>query len=57
MSHATYVALSYGAALLLVGGLVLAIWRDGRARRAEIAALEAQGIRRRSAGRNEGMGA
>lgn len=50
MSHAAYVAGSYGAALLTVAGLILWVWLDGRARRRELAALEAAGIRRRSAG-------
>ena len=48
MSHAAFVALSYAAAALIIGGLVVAIWLDGRARRRELAALEAAGIRRRS---------
>ncbi len=49
MTHTTYVALSYAAAILLVGGLTLAIWLDGRGRRRDLAELEAQGVRRRSA--------
>lgn len=48
MTHTTYVALSYAAAVLLIGGLALSIWLDGRTRRREIAALEAKGVRRRS---------
>ena len=35
---------------LTVAGLILWVWLDGRARRRELAALEAAGIRRRSAG-------
>tara|TARA_B100000678_G_scaffold228742_1_gene196780 strand:+ start:406 stop:582 length:177 start_codon:yes stop_codon:yes gene_type:complete len=48
MTHATYVALSYGAAVLLVGGLALMTILDGRARKRDLAELEAQGVRRRS---------
>lgn len=48
MSHLVFVALSYAAAVLIVGGLTLAILLDARARRREIAELEAAGIRRRS---------
>lgn len=53
MSHTAYVALSYAAAVLLVGGLALSIWLDGRARRRDIAALEAKGVRRRSTANKE----
>jgi heme exporter protein D len=49
MTHGTFVALSYAAAILLVGGLALMIWLDGRGRRRDLAELEAQGIHRRSA--------
>ena len=50
MNHAAYVAAAYAAAFLTVAGLILWVWLDGRARRRELAALEAAGIRRRSAG-------
>lgn len=50
MNHATYVAAAYAAAFLTVAALILWVWLDGRARRRELAALEAVGIRRRSAG-------
>lgn len=50
MNHVTYVAASYGAAFLTIAGLILWVWLDGRARRRELAVLEAAGIRRRSAG-------
>lgn len=49
MSHGSYIALSYAAAALLIGGLTLYIWLAGRIRRREIARLEAEGVRRRSA--------
>lgn len=54
MSHAFYIAMSYGLTAVIVGVLTLAIWLDGRARRAELAALEASGIRRRSAAKTAG---
>ena len=41
MTHATYVALSYGAAVILIGGLVLMTILDGRARKRDLAELEA----------------
>jgi heme exporter protein D len=49
MTHAFYVIGSYA----LTGGICLAltiwVYLDGRARQAELKALEAQGVRRRSA--------
>lgn len=47
--HIGFVLASYGAALGVVLGLILWVVVDGRARQAEIRALEASGIRRRSA--------
>lgn len=49
MEHAFYVNLSYGFSALIVLLLIGWIWLDGRARRSELAELEASGIRRRSA--------
>ncbi|MCK3778429.1 heme exporter protein CcmD [Ensifer sesbaniae] len=49
MSHAVYVFTSYGIATLTVLGLIAWVVLDGRARRRELAELEASGIRRRSA--------
>lgn len=48
MTHFAYVALAYGASALAIAGLVAWILLDQRARRAEMAALEAAGVRRRS---------
>lgn len=48
MTHFAYVAAAYAASFATIGGLVLWVWLDGRARRLELAALEASGIRRRS---------
>ncbi len=49
MSHLAYVTAAYAATLAVVAGLGLWLVLDGRARRRELAELEARGIRRRSA--------
>ncbi|MDW5315566.1 heme exporter protein CcmD [Rhizobium sp. PL01] len=49
MTHTAYVFASYGIAAVTVLSLVVWVWTDGRARRRELQALEAAGIRRRSA--------
>ncbi len=49
MSHFAYVALSYGVTVVVVAALILWVVFDQRGRRAELAELEARGIRRRSA--------
>lgn len=49
MTHAFYVLASYAVAALVVFGLVIWTFADGRARRRELAELEAAGLRRRSA--------
>ena len=49
MTHAFYVVGSYIAAGGICLGLILWTWLDGRARQEELKALEAQGVRRRSA--------
>ena len=46
MSHTFYIAASYIVAALIVAGLIGWTWLDGRARRRELAALEASGFRR-----------
>ena len=48
MTHSFFVALAYGATALTVLALIGWIVLDQRARRAEMAALEARGIGRRS---------
>jgi heme exporter protein D len=48
MSHEAFVFLSYAATAVTLAGLLGAILLDGRARRRELAELEAQGVRRRS---------
>jgi heme exporter protein D len=49
MKYAFYVFSSYGVAGVLTLCLIAWVWLDGRARRQELAELEASGIRRRSA--------
>lgn len=49
MTHAFYVYSAYGFAALVTIAVTLWTWADGRARQKELAALEASGIRRRSA--------
>lgn len=49
MTHTFYVAMSYAFSVLIVIGMIGWIWFDGRARKRELADLEAAGIRRRSA--------
>ncbi|MEO5324715.1 heme exporter protein CcmD [Mesorhizobium sp. CC13] len=46
--HALYVTAAYGASALAIAGLVLWILFDQRARKRELAELEAAGHRRRS---------
>jgi heme exporter protein D len=54
MTHTFYIAMSYGIAGLVSLFLIAWVWLDGRARRRELAQLEAAGIRRRSAKTQEG---
>ena len=48
MNYAFYVFTSYGVAAAVTLCLIAWVWLDGRARRKELAELEASGIRRRS---------
>jgi len=48
MSHQAFVFFSYAATAVTLAGLLIGILLDGRGRRAELAELEAQGVRRRS---------
>lgn len=50
-THGLYVAVSYGAAAVIVAGMILWVVLDARARRRELKMLEDAGIRRRSAGK------
>jgi heme exporter protein D len=49
MNYAFYVFTSYGVATFVILCLIAWVWLDGRARRKELAQLEASGFRRRSA--------
>jgi heme exporter protein D len=49
MDHPWFVATAYGISAIVIAGLIGWILLDGRARRRDIAALEASGVRRRSA--------
>ena len=53
MSHLAFVLLSYGVTVLMVAALILWVLLDQRGRQAELAELEARGVRRRSAARAE----
>lgn len=53
-SYAFYVYGSYVLAALMTIAVTLWTWADGRARQKELAALEAAGIRRRSARPKDG---
>ncbi|CAH0338695.1 heme exporter protein CcmD [Rhizobium sp. CECT 9324] len=57
MSHAFYVYGSYLLTALICLVLIGWVWLDGRARQGELKALEASGIRRRSAAVKPGEGA
>ncbi len=50
MSHAGYILAAYLAAVLVVGGLVSWIVLDYRTQKRKLQRLEAEGVRRRSAG-------
>ena len=48
-THAVFIAAAYGASALSIAALALWIVLDGRAVRRRLEAMEARGIRRRSA--------
>ena len=47
-AHALYVSAAYGISALAIAALVIWILADQRARKRELAELEAAGVRRRS---------
>jgi heme exporter protein D len=55
-AHVLYVAAAYGVSALVLAGLALWILADQKARRREMAALEAAGVRRRSDARDSRTG-
>ena len=54
MSHFAFVALAYGVTAVTVAVLILWIVFDQIGRRADLAALEASGVRRRSDPKKDG---
>lgn len=48
MTHFSYVAIAYGVTGLTALALIAWVFLDQRARRAELAELDASGVRRRS---------
>lgn len=55
--HAVFIWASYGAVILVIGGLILWLVADGLKQAAALKDLEARGVRRRSAsnGASEGQ--
>lgn len=53
MSHTFYIAMSYGVTALISFGLIAWVALDAKARSRELKALEASGIRRRSASKEQ----
>jgi len=51
LNHVAYVSAAYGAAVLVIAGIAIWLAADHRARRRELADLEARGVRRRSQGK------
>ncbi len=49
MTHTFYITTAYAVTAIVTLCLIGWVWLDGRARRQELAELEASGIRRRSA--------
>lgn len=52
--HAVFIVASYAIVALVIGGLIAWIMVDGRMLARRLAELEARGVRRRSAGGNDG---
>lgn len=48
--HAVFIVAAYAGVIVATLGLIGWVWADSRRVKARLAALEAQGIRRRSAG-------
>ncbi|MEX0852224.1 MAG: heme exporter protein CcmD [Bauldia sp.] len=48
--HWAFIAAAYGVTVAVLAGLILWVVADGRTQRRRLAELEAQGVRRRSAG-------
>jgi heme exporter protein D len=54
MDHPWFVAAAYGISAIVIAGLILWVLLEARARRRDIADLEASGVRRRSAQGGQG---
>jgi heme exporter protein D len=52
MNHLAYVSAAYGVTILVLVGIAAWLVADHRARRRELADLEARGVRRRSQARS-----
>lgn len=52
-THSFFIAAAYGASALVIGLLALSILLDGRAVRRRLSEMEARGVRRRSARRED----
>ena len=50
MTHIGYIVAAYLAAVLVIGGLTIWIMMDNRAQQRKLKQLDADGVRRRSAG-------
>lgn len=46
--HAVFIWLCYGGVAIVIAGLMVALWLDGRRHARELALLEARGLRRES---------
>jgi heme exporter protein D len=53
LSHAFYIYSSYGISAIVLAAIIAWVYFDSRARKKELARLEAAGIRRRSAQTDE----
>ncbi len=53
--HAAFILAAYAGAALVLGALVAWIVLDGRALRRSLDDMQARGVRRRSAGREDGL--
>lgn len=53
MSHLAFVSIAYGVTALTILVLIAWVLFEQRARRSELAELEARGVRRRSAAKEE----
>ncbi|MCP4319427.1 MAG: heme exporter protein CcmD [Hyphomicrobiales bacterium] len=53
MSHLAFVSIAYGVTALTILALITWVLFEQRARRSELAELEARGVRRRSAAKED----